>query len=277
MLGLAVPPALHRRLVPLRGAGHRPLDAPTHRPQQPTDVGRVVPHAVRDLDDRRHPPRCPHVAAEAERLRPTRQQRGQCAALRFRQLGRRPRGDPAPQRLDATGAAPGEPLAHRPRRDAERVRDLVARPARLVQRPRAQPPSFAPVLRGRHPVLPLVQHTPTAAPSAPPLVTYAQVSRSCHEPWLMRRRARWASRPFGNALTRSPGPMTRLAPNPESPFAVPRRVSQVAVPLGRAARRGCVRRSRIGERIQEGEERLVALGVDQLPRRPPHGGVLSSQ
>jgi len=49
------------------------------------------------------------------------------------------------QRLTATDASLGQPLADRPRRNAQRLGDAGARPACLTEVPRSQLPSFPPV------------------------------------------------------------------------------------------------------------------------------------
>ena len=98
-------------------------------------------------DDGRHTPSGPDVTPKAERLSSLRQQLRDLCPLLNRQLRHSPRTGPTLQRLEPTLASAPHPLADRPSRDPQRLRDLLLAPPLRLQRPCAPPALFAPLLR----------------------------------------------------------------------------------------------------------------------------------
>jgi hypothetical protein len=97
-------------------------------------------------DDRRHPLGGPDVTAKAERLRPLGQQPRDLRPLLSGQLWDRTRPGPTLQRLDPSLPHAPHPLADRPSRYPECLRNRLLAPPLLFQRPGPQPTPFTPLL-----------------------------------------------------------------------------------------------------------------------------------
>ena len=95
-------------------------------------------------DDRRHPLGGPDVTAKAERLGSLGQQQRELRPLLRRQFRHRSGAGPTLQRLDPALASAPHPLADRPGRYPQRLRNLLLAPALRLQRPRPQPALFTP-------------------------------------------------------------------------------------------------------------------------------------
>ena len=109
---------------------------------------RVVPDAKGALAQRRDALGGPHVAQEAVGFGTLLQQAHQLSFLLGGQPGRGAGGHPMGQGLGASFTRPLEPLAHRPRRDAQCCGNRAAAPALLVQGPGAEPPPLVHLLAG---------------------------------------------------------------------------------------------------------------------------------
>jgi len=129
----------------------------------------VVRHAKFLLDHGRDALAGPHIAQKPIRLGTIAQQGRQLGLLLCGQARRRARGHAMDQGLGASFARPLEPLAHRARGHAQRLRDGTTRPTGLVQRPGAQPPPFVQLLsRGCDPSA----HTSWCTRRTPPFTSW---------------------------------------------------------------------------------------------------------
>jgi hypothetical protein len=90
----------------------------------------------------------PHVAQEPVGLGPLFQQAHQLGFLLGTQPGYPTGWHPVDQRVGASFARPLEPLTHRARRHAQRLRYRAAAPPGLVQRPGTEPPPLVQLLTG---------------------------------------------------------------------------------------------------------------------------------
>jgi hypothetical protein len=110
---------------------------------------RVIPHAKGSLDKRGDALGRPDVAQESVRLGALFQQAHQLGFLLGIQPGHSTRWHAVNQGLGASFARSLEPLTHRARRDAQRVRYRAAAPPGLGERPGAEPSPFVQLLTGR--------------------------------------------------------------------------------------------------------------------------------
>ena len=108
----------------------------------------VIPYAKGLLDQGGDALGRPHVAQEPVRLGALFQQAHQRGFLFGTQPGHPTRRHPVDQRLSASFARPLEPLTHRARRDAQRLRYRAAAPPGLGERPSAEPPPLVQLLTG---------------------------------------------------------------------------------------------------------------------------------
>ncbi len=111
-------------------------------------MGGMVADPKRFLDHGGDPLGRPHVAQEPVGIGTLFQQAHQLGFLLGTQPGHPTGRQAMDQRLGASCARPLEPLTHRPRRHAQRLRYRAATPAGLVQRPGAEPPPFVQLLSG---------------------------------------------------------------------------------------------------------------------------------
>ncbi len=110
----------------------------------------VVPYPELPPDDRRHPLGGPDIPAKAERLGPPGQQYRHLRLLLSGQLRGRTRQGTALQPVDAALTPASHPLAHRPGRHPEPLRNRLLTPPPLLQFPRPEPSPFTPLLRLRY-------------------------------------------------------------------------------------------------------------------------------
>jgi hypothetical protein len=131
-------------------------------------MGRMVADAKRFLDHGGDPLGRPHVAQKPLGFGTLFQQAHQLGFLLGTQPGYPTGRHAMDQRLGASFARPLEPLTHRARRDAQRWRYRAAAPARLVQRPGAEPPPLVQLLaRGGN----TCAHPFRCTPPLPPFTT----------------------------------------------------------------------------------------------------------
>jgi putative transposase len=109
-------------------------------------VIRMVAHPKLSPDHGRHPLPGPDVATKPECLGPTRQQHRQLRPLLDRQFRGRARRDTPLQRFDPALSTAAHPLADRPGRHTQRLRNLLLAPALRLQRPRPQSTPLTPIL-----------------------------------------------------------------------------------------------------------------------------------
>jgi hypothetical protein len=108
----------------------------------------MILHTKRLLDQRGDALGRPDVAQESMRPGALLQQAHQRGFLLGTQPGRPTGRHPVDQRLGASFARSLEPLTHRARRDAQRLRYRAAAPAGLGERPGAEPPPLVQLLTG---------------------------------------------------------------------------------------------------------------------------------
>jgi len=125
-------------------------------------------------DHRRHPLGGPDLPAKAVRLGTPCQQHRHLHPLLDGQFRGRTRQRPASQRFDAALAPTSHPLADRPSRHSQRLRNRLLAPSPLLQVPSSEPPLFSPLLR------PCCFLCHTSAPCRPEttLAPYAEISNS---------------------------------------------------------------------------------------------------
>jgi hypothetical protein len=129
-------------LVPLFGAGGRPLQRPIERAQETPDMSGMILHPRQLLDDPRDPGQRPEVCVEAVRPRALAQGRRDASQLPHRQPRLAAGAASGPQR-HAPALAPGAiPAHHALAADAQAVRDGPVRLSTLGKQPCGLVPTY---------------------------------------------------------------------------------------------------------------------------------------
>lgn len=142
-----VPPAPDGFFVPLACPPDRQLGRPVQFLEQPADMALMVADPELFLNDPSDAGTGPDIPPKAVRLGTMPEELGDQTFLRRRELGRVPRTGTSAQGLGPAIADTGEQTTDAHRGDAQRLGDVLPRPALLLQMPCSKPPPFEPVSR----------------------------------------------------------------------------------------------------------------------------------